>query len=115
MSYFLLFFGYSVDLAWLFLAFVYAFVLCISNHFNIIHNQHLTGRRAWACLLLIAAWFYYVYADAYYCYYWVSKFDITEADIYEKAGREWLSVITSIVTTLLIAGCKFGDKTKIHG
>ena len=110
----LLFFGYAIDLIWLFLAFMYAFVLCIGNSINIIQNKHLQGRRAYACLFLIASWFYYVYADATHAYRWLeTDFTITNSEVIEKAAREWLSVITSIITTLLIAGCRFGDKKEL--
>lgn len=109
----LLFIGYAIDLVWLFGAFMYAFVICIGNSLGIIQNQHLTANRAYACLVLIAAWFYYVYADASHAYQWIiTDFTITDADIAEKALREWLSVITSILTTLLIMGCKFERKKK---
>lgn len=106
---YLLFIGYSIDLLWLFICFVYAFVLAIGEHYGVITNVYLKGRRAYICLLLIASWFYYVYADYRHAYEWLqqSPDTITSADIYEKAIREWLSAITSILTTLLIMGCKF--------
>lgn len=106
----LLFLGYAIDLIWLFAAFIYAFVLCLSPRYHVTTNKYLTGRRAYACLILIAAWWYYVYADATHAYQWLQQdYGITSDDIFEKAGREWLSVLTSILTTLLIMGCKFGE------
>ena len=108
MSYGKLFLYYSLDLTWLFLAFAYAFVVLISNIFGVPINKSLSENRAIVALILIALWFKYVYADAYHVLLWLNESkNISQADIDEKADRELLSLVTSIVNTLLVAGCKF--------
>lgn len=108
MSYGELFLYYALDLTWLFLAFVYAFAVLIGSIFGVEINKSLSENRAIVALILIALWFKYVYADAYHVVLWINESKtISQADIDEKADRELLSLITSIVNTLLVAGCKF--------
>jgi hypothetical protein len=112
MSYAMLMLLYAMDLLWLFLAFSYSFFVIISNLFGVEVNPWLDGRRAIVSLVLISCWFKYIYTDAYHVVLWLeSAGDIAQSDIDEKAQREFLSLVTSIVNTLLIAGCKF----KING
>jgi len=108
MSYAILLLLYALDLSWLFGAFVYAFIVVIGNIFNIPVNASLDGRRAYVALILIACWFRYIYIDAYHTVLWVeNSVGISHNDIWEKAQRELLSLVTSIANTLLVAGCKF--------
>lgn len=107
----LLFCGYVIDLLWLFMCFVYGFAVIITNIEGKPINGYLTGVRAWLTIIVIAAWFYYVLSDATASWYWLQTDpSITIEQIQDKSFREWLSVLTSVITTLLIAGCRFGQK-----
>mgnify|MGYP000116595924 FL=1 len=112
MSYAILLLLYALDLSWLSAAFSYSFMVIIGNLIGSPINPSLDGRRAYVALILIACWFRYIYIDAYHTILWIeNSVDISVADINEKAQRELLSLVTSIVNTLLVAGCKF----KING
>jgi len=111
----LLFCGYVIDLCWLMMAFIYGFTVIISNIEGKPINTSLTGVRAWLTILVIGSWFYYVLSDAVASWSWLQiDHTITIEQIKDKSFREWLSVLTSILTTLLIAGCRFGQKRHYH-
>ena len=107
-----LFIIYAFDLGWLFLWFIYAFVLIMAAPFGIVINPRLNIRQAFACLVVIASWTNYIGQDAMYSYGWIcdGQVPVADADIINKAWRELQSLITSILTTLLITGYKFGGE-----
>lgn len=100
-----------MDMLWLFLAFCYGWMVVVAEIAGLENNIYLSGRRAFVTLIVIAAWFYYVYSDFSAAFDWINTDDsITVDAIQDKTVREFLSLVTSILTTLLIAGYKFGQK-----
>lgn len=106
----ILFFIYCLDIAWLFGAFTYAFTLLISLPFGIVINPRLNWQQSVICLVVIASWTKYIATDFSRCAEWILDPMVTQGDIVDQIWHELQSLITSILTTLLITGYKFGGK-----
>lgn len=77
-------------------------------------NPYLSGRRLKVAAIIPFAWFIYIYSDAYAVYDLIKTIKtITpsiESALMQKALRQFLSLFTGTITTLVLIGYKFGEE-----
>jgi len=102
---------YLLDLLVLFSGLVYVFYCLIASKYY--HNAYLNGTRLKVAFILPFLMIFYVGSDCYHSYLFneSTMWNTSDASMWDKAFRQGVSLVTSLVATLLITGYDFGNKT----
>ena len=102
---------YILDMVALIVAGGYGFFCAITSPVQYI-NPMLSGRRAKVAVWVPFLWLYHVSANAQtvYVYFQAVKWDVPSWVLTDLAIRQGVGFAGTIITGLLMAGCKFGEK-----
>lgn len=102
---------YILDMVALIVAGGYGFFCAITSPVQYI-NPMLSGRRAKVAVWVPFLWLYHVSANAQTvcAYFQAVKLDVPSWVLTDLAIRQGLGFAGTIITGLLMAGCKFGEK-----
>lgn len=102
---------FLVDMLVLFISGVYGFYCALANPYQYI-NPMLQGRRAKVAVFVPFIWLYHVLSNAQIVYYYMEsvQWDAPEWLLHDVAVRQGAGLTGTIISVLLIAGYKFGEK-----
>lgn len=102
---------FIIDMLVLFMSGIYGFYCALANPDQYI-NPMLQGRRAKIAVVVPFVWLYHVSSNAQIVYYFMEsvQWDASEWLLHDIAIRQGAGLLGTIISVLLIAGYKFGEK-----
>ena len=107
--------AYAINILTLNVSIGFCIYVFVTKRYYDIDNPFLRGWRIYPAMALPSIWLAYVVSDAYHAFYYISQYQhsLDDSIIIDKAVREWLDTIGTIINALFLSGWE--PKNKRNG